>query len=173
MPDTYSFYRVEKKDTVAWVFLNRPEKKNAMGPDAWREIIPIFADIDADDAIRVAVIAGEGKDFSAGIDLMGMAPMIPTMRDWDMSARGKVRLFKDIFPLQDAMTCVEKCSKPVICCFHGYSIGAALDLGSACDIRLASEDAKISLREAAVSFIADVGVLQRLPLIVGQGVTRE
>jgi enoyl-CoA hydratase len=164
---------VEKKGHVAWVFLNRPEKKNAMGPDAWKEIIPIFADIDADDEIRVAVIAGEGKDFSAGIDLMGMAPMVPTLKNWDMSARGTVNLFKIIFPLQDAMTCVEKCSKPVICAFHGFCIGAALDLGSACDIRLASEDARISLREAAVSIIADVGVLQRLPHIVGQGVTRE
>ncbi|HQI81310.1 MAG TPA: crotonase/enoyl-CoA hydratase family protein [Deltaproteobacteria bacterium] len=173
MTTNYKFYKVEKKEAVAWVFLNRPEKKNAMGPDAWTEIIPIFADIDRDDDIRVAVIAGEGKDLSTGIDLMGMAPMIPTMKNWDMSAKGKVRLFHDIFPLQDAMTCVEKCSKPVICCFHGYCIGAALDLASACDIRLASEDAKISLREAAVSIIADVGVLQRLPHIVGQGVTRE
>jgi enoyl-CoA hydratase len=173
MTTNYKFYKVEKKEAVAWVFLNRPEKKNAMGPDAWTEIIPIFADIDRDDDIRVVVIAGEGKDLSTGIDLMGMAPMIPTMKNWDMSAKGKVRLFHDIFPLQDAMTCVEKCSKPVICCFHGYCIGAALDLASACDIRLASDDAKISLREAAVSIIADVGVLQRLPHIVGQGVTRE
>ncbi|HPI92458.1 MAG TPA: crotonase/enoyl-CoA hydratase family protein [Deltaproteobacteria bacterium] len=173
MTTAYNFYKVEKKDAIAWVFLNRPEKKNAMGPDAWKEIIPIFANIDADDSIRAVIIAGEGKDLSTGIDIMGMAPMIPTMKNWDMSAKGKVKLFKDIFPLQDAMTCVEKCSKPVICCFHGYSIGAALDLGSACDIRLASEDARISLREAAVSFIADVGVLQRLPHIVGQGVTRE
>ncbi|MCU0576860.1 MAG: crotonase/enoyl-CoA hydratase family protein [Desulfobacterota bacterium] len=173
MTTPYSFYKVEKKGAIAWVFLNRPEKKNAMGPTAWKEIIPIFADIDRDDDIRVAIVAGEGKDLSTGIDIMGMAPTIPTMKNWDMSARGKVQLFKDIFPLQDAMTCVEKCSKPVICCFHGYSIGAALDLGSACDIRLASDDARISLREAAVSFIADVGVLQRLPHIVGQGVTRE
>ncbi|HPA84739.1 MAG TPA: crotonase/enoyl-CoA hydratase family protein [Deltaproteobacteria bacterium] len=173
MSTSYNFYRVEKKGHVAWVFLNRPEKKNAMGPDAWKEIIPIFVDIDTDDEIRVAVIAGEGKDFSAGIDIMGMAPMVPTLKNWDMSAKGTVNLFKAIFPLQDAMTCVEKCSKPVICAFHGYCIGAALDLGSACDIRLASEDAKISLREAAVSIIADVGVLQRLPHIVGQGVTRE
>lgn len=173
MTASYKFYRVEKKDHIAWVFLNRPEKKNAMGPDAWTEIIPIFADIDSDDDIRVAVIAGEGKDLSTGIDLMGMAPIISTLKNWDMSAKGKVNLFHDIFPLQDAMTCVEKCSKPVICCFHGYCIGAALDLASACDIRLASEDAKISLREAAVAIIADVGVLQRLPHIVGQGVTRE
>jgi enoyl-CoA hydratase len=173
MTTSYNFYIVEKKEAIAWVFLNRPEKKNAMGPDAWKEIIPIFADIDADDAIRVAIIAGQGKDFSTGIDIMGMAPMIPTMKNWDMSAKGKVKLFHDIFPLQDAMTCVERCSKPVICCFHGFCIGAGLDLGSACDIRLASQDAKISLREAAVSFIADVGVLQRLPHIVGQGITRE
>ena len=169
----YKYYLVEKKGHIAWVWLNRPEKKNAMGPDAWKEIIPIFADIDSDDDIRVAIIAGEGKDLSTGIDIMGMAPMIPTMKNWDMSAKGKVKLFHDIFPLQEAMTCVEKCSKPVICCFHGYCIGAALDLGSACDIRLAAEDAKISLRESAVSFIADVGVLQRLPHIVGQGITRE
>ena len=90
-----------------------------------------------------------------------------------MCIRDRVDLFKKIFPLQDSMSCVEKCSKPVICAFHGYCIGAALDLGSACDIRLASADAKISLREAAVAIIADVGVLQRLPHIVGQGVVRE
>ena len=107
MTTDYKFYLVEKKPPVAWVYLNRPEKKNAMGPDAWREIIPIFADIEADDEIRVAVIAGEGKDFSAGIDLMGMAPMIPTLKNWDMSAKATVKLFHDIFPLQDSMTCVE------------------------------------------------------------------
>lgn len=173
MSSSYNFYKVEKKGHVAWVFLNRPEKKNAMGPDAWKEIIPIFADIDADDEIRVAVIAGEGRDFSTGIDLMGMAPLISTLKNWDFSAKATVKLFKDIFPLQDTMTCLEKCSKPVICAFHGFCIGAALDMGSCCDIRLASADAKISLREAAVAIIADVGVLQRLPLIIGQGFTRE
>ena len=173
MTTSYNFYKVEKKGSIAWVFLNRPEKKNAMGPDAWKEIIPIFADIDSDDEIRVAIIAGEGKDLTAGIDLMGMAPAIEPLKNWDMSARGKVKLFHIIFPLQDAMTCVEKCSKPVICCFHGFCIGAALDLGTACDIRLAAKDARISLRESAVSIIADVGVLQRLPYIVGQGITRE
>ncbi len=173
MTGSYNFYKVEKRETVAWVFLNRPEKKNAMGPDAWTEIIPIFEDIQNDDDIRVAVIAGEGKDFCAGIDLIGMAPVVPALKDWDLSAGAKKELYRAIFPLQDAMTCVEKCSKPVICAFHGYCIGAALDLGSACDIRLASQDAQISLREAAVSFIADVGSLQRVPLIVGQGIARE
>jgi enoyl-CoA hydratase len=92
-----------------------------------------------------------------------MAPEVPALKDWDMSAGAK----------KESISCVEKCSKPVICAFHGYCIGAGLDLGSACDIRLASEDAKISLREAAVAFIADVGSLQRVPHIVGQGIARE
>ncbi len=173
MSSPYRFYKVEKKGRLAHIFLNRPEKKNAMGPEAWHEIIPIFADIDADEEIRAVIIAGNGRDFSAGIDLVAMAPLIPAMAQWDRSARGMMQLFKAIFPLQESMNCIEKCAKPVLCAFHGYCIGAALDLGAACDIRLASADAKISLRETALSFIADVGVLQRLPLIVGQGIARE
>jgi enoyl-CoA hydratase len=102
-----------------------------------------------------------------------MAPQVPALKDWDMSAGAKKELFRSLFPLQESISCVEKCSKPVICAFHGYCIGAGLDLGSACDIRLASEDAKISLREAAVAFIADVASLQRVPHIVGQGIARE
>ncbi len=172
-PSTYAFYRVEKKKPLAWVFLNKPEKRNAMGPQAWAEIVPIFNDIAADEEIRAAIIAGEGRDFSAGIDLVEMGPMIPTLAEWDRSARGITQLFKAIFPLQESLNTIEKCVKPVICAFHGYSIGAALDLGAACDIRLASADAQISLREAALAFIADLGVLQRLPHIVGQGIARE
>lgn len=173
MTDSYKFYAVEKEKHIAWVYLNRPEKKNAMGPDAWKEIIPIFDDIQDDDDILVAILAGKGKDFCARIDLVGMAPQAPALKDWDMSAGAKKGLFRSLFPLQESISCVEKCSKPVICAFHGYCIGAGLDLGSACDIRLASEDAKISLREAAVAFIADVGSLQRVPHIVGQGIARE
>ena len=71
------------------------------------------------------------------------------------------------------MTCIEKCRKPVIAAIHGYCIGAGLDMITACDIRLSSKDAVFSLREAAVGFVADVGVLQRLPHIVGQGISRE
>ncbi len=173
MSTSYRFYKVEKEGHLAHVILNRPEKKNAMGPDAWEEIIPIFADIDVDAEIRVVIISGEGRDLSAGIDLVEMAPLIPALVQWDRSAGAMARLYKSIFPMQETMSCIEKCTKPVICAFHGYCIGAALDLGTACDIRLASEDAKISLREAALSFIADVGVLQRLPHIVGQGIARE
>ncbi len=173
MSAEYTFYRVEKEGPLARVILNRPEKKNAMGPAAWKEIIPIFEDIHLDEAIRVAIIQAEGDIFTAGIDLVGMAGEFGPIVEGDMSAGARRKIFEVIFPLQAAISCVEKCCKPVICAIHGKCIGAGLDLASACDIRLASADATICLKEAAVGFVADVGSLQRVPHIVGQGHARE
>ncbi|MBU0992434.1 MAG: crotonase/enoyl-CoA hydratase family protein [Proteobacteria bacterium] len=169
----YEFYIVEKKPPIAWVYLNREKKKNAMNPPAWKETLPIFEDLDQDDDIRAVIIAGKGPCFSAGIDLFGMVNEMPEIMDTDQKGAVKWRMLKKIYPLQDAMSCIEWCRKPVIAAVHGHCVGAGLDMITACDIRLCSEDAIFSLREAAVGFVADVGVLQRLPHIVGQGITRE
>ena len=169
----YEFYLVEKRPPVAWVYLNRPEKKNAMGPAAWKEPEAIFSDLDNDPEIRAIVIAGKGACFSGGIDLMDMMPELPELMDQEQKGGVKWKLLPKIKALQAAISSVETCRKPVIAAIHGYCIGAGLDLATACDIRLCSSDAQFSLREAAVGFVADVGVLQRLPLIVGQGHTRE
>jgi enoyl-CoA hydratase len=170
---SYQFYTVEKKGAVAWVYLNRPEKKNAMNPPAWKETIPIFEDLKNDKSIRVIVVATKGAHFTAGIDLISMVPEISELMDKEQKGGTKMSLLQKIYRLQDAFTCIEKCGKPVIAAVNGYCIGAGLDMITACDIRLSTEDAVFSLREAAVGFVADVGVLQRLPLIVGQGITRE
>ncbi len=169
----YEFYRVEKKGPVAWVYLNRPEKKNAMNPPAWKEPVDIFEDLDNDDEIRVIIMAGEGPCFSAGIDLVGMMPDLPELMDAEQKGGVKWRLLPKIKKLQDAMSCIEWCKKPVIAAIHGHCIGAGLDMATACDIRLCSADAGFCLKEAAVGFVADVGVLQRIPLIIGQGHARE
>lgn len=170
---TYEFYLVEKEPPLAWVYLNRPEKKNAMNPPAWKETLPIFEDLDADGNIRVIIIAGKGAAFSAGIDLVGMGTELPEIAQPHQNGGIKQKMIKKIRKLQDAISCIEWCSKPVIAAIHGYCIGAGLDMATACDIRLCSEDAVFSLRETAVAFVADVGVLQRIPHIVGQGITRE
>jgi enoyl-CoA hydratase len=80
---------------------------------------------------------------------------------------------KKLLKLQDGLSCIEKCRKPVIAAVHGLCLGGGLDLITACDIRLASKDAKFSLLEASVGMVADVGVLQRIPNIIGQGHARE
>jgi enoyl-CoA hydratase len=169
----YQFYIVEKKPPIAWVYLNRPEKKNAMNPSAWKEIIPIFADLDQDPNIRAIIISGKGNCFTAGIDLMEMVTELPELMDPGQKGGVKWRLLNKIAPLQDSMSCIEWCRKPVIAAIHGHCIGAGLDMATACDIRLCSADAEFSLKEAAVGFVADVGVLQRIPHIVGQGIARE
>jgi enoyl-CoA hydratase len=171
--NSYQFYIVEKKPPIAWIYLNRPEKKNAMNPPAWKETIPIFADIDSDMDIRVAIITGKGNCFSAGIDLIAMAGEMPELMDKNQLGATKWKLLPAIRKLQETMTCIERCRKPVIAAVHGHCIGAGLDMATACDIRLASSDATFSLRESAVGFVADVGVLQRIPQIVGQGMARE
>ncbi|MBF0120237.1 MAG: crotonase/enoyl-CoA hydratase family protein [Desulfobacterales bacterium] len=169
----YQFYLVEKKPPIAWVYLNRPEKKNAMNPPAWKETIPIFAELEQDKEIRVIIISGKGPCFSAGIDLMGMVSELPELSDKDQKGGIKWQLVNKIRVLQEAMTCIERCRKPVIAAIHGYCIGAGLDMVTACDIRLCTKDASFSLKEASVGIVADVGVLQRIPLIVGQGMARE
>ena len=169
----FKFYRVEKKPPLAKVWLNRPAKKNAMNPPAWEEPLPIFADLDQDPDIRVVILAAEGDCFSVGIDLVEMAETIPEIMDQRQMGGIKWSLLEKIGRLQQALTCIAQCRKPVIAAVHGYCWGAGLDMVTACDIRLCSQDAVFALKEAAVGFVADVGVLQRLPLIVGQGIARE
>ncbi len=167
------FYLVDKKPPIAWVYLNRPDKKNAMNPPAWSEPPAIFADLDADPEIRAVVLAGKGACFSAGIDLMGMTAELPELMDEKQKGGVKWRFLPKLHNLQKAITCIEDCRKPVIAAIHGHCVGAGLDMATACDIRLCSEDAVFSLREVAVGFVADVGVLQRIPRIVGEGMARE
>lgn len=169
----YKFYRVEKKGHLAFVYLNNPQKKNAMGPTAWTEPVQIFAELDADSAIRVIVISGEGSCFSAGIDLMGMVPELPELMDSNQYGGTKWKLLPKIRLLQKGISAIENCRKPVIAAIHGHCFGAGLDMASACDIRICTADALFSLKEAAVGFVADVGVLQRIPRIIGEGNARE
>lgn len=168
-----TFYHVEKSGPIAVVWLNRPEKKNAMGKAAWLELPHIFGELSVDRAIRAVILAGKGDDFSAGIDLQEMVPELPELQDRDQSGATKWSLLPKIQVLQQAISSVERCRKPVIAAIHGFCLGAGLDLATACDIRLASAEARFCVKEAAVGFVADVGVLQRLPLIVGQGLARE
>ena len=171
--NTAVFYLVEKKPPLAWVYLNRPEKKNAMGPAAWSEPKAIFAELDHDPDIRAVIVAGKGSSFCAGIDLTDMVPQLSELMDKNQGGGTKWKLLPKIKQLQESISAIEKCRKPVIAAIHGHCVGAGLDMATACDIRICAKDAVFSVKEAAVGFLADVGVLQRLPLIVGQGHSRE
>ncbi len=167
----YSAFRVELADKIAHVIINRPEKINAMNAAFWSEIIDIFRWIDATDDVRVVVLSGAGKHFSSGIDLMMLAS-IGNQLGKDVG-RNAETLRRKILELQASFNAVDACRKPVLAAIQGYCLGGAIDLISACDMRYSTVDAQFAIREIDIGMAADVGTLQRLPRIIGDGMMRE
>ncbi len=164
---------VDNQDGVVEVTLTGPGKGNAMGPAFWREMPALFTKLDRDPAARAILIRGRGGQFSYGLDLMAMmADLAPALAGENL-ALARSRLLDLIGDMQGASDRVAACRKPVIAAIAGRCIGGGLDLAAACDIRLCSADAKFSLREVKLAIVADIGSLQRLPRIIGDGRTRE
>lgn len=166
-------FTVDRKDQVARVTLTGPGKGNAMGPDFWRELPLIFAELDADPEVRAVVLTGSGKHFSYGLDLPAMAPTFGPLLGELALAAPRTAFLNEVRRMQAAVTAVADCRKPVVAAVSGWCIGGGLDLIAAADIRLASAEAKFSLREAKVAIVADIGSLHRLPGIIGEGHVRE
>jgi enoyl-CoA hydratase len=159
---------------VAEVTLLGPGKGNAMGPDFWRELPVVFGALDADPQVRAVVVTGSGSNFSYGLDLPAMMPSWAELLGAEPAlAEPRTRFLNDLRRLQDAVTSIATCRKPVVAAVSGWCVGGGVDVISAADIRLASEDAKFSVREVKVAIVADLGSLQRLSGIIGEGHLRE
>lgn len=166
----YEHLEIEKDGHVATLWLNRPDKLNAMSEDMWTDIPAAVEELDADPDVRAIILAGRGKAFTVGIDFNLFASLRP---EGASPANGNLELYRTIKRLQRTVSCFADTAKPVIAAIHGYCLGAGANLISACDIRLASADAVFSIRETRMGLVADIGALQRLPAIVGNGVTAE
>jgi len=168
---------IERTGAVATLWLDRPEKLNALHRPLWDSIPAAVAVLDADPEVRAIVLGGRGRAFCAGIDLLDHAPSMSS--GGSLSGRGdspvsKRRAFyDDVRRYQHTASCFANINKPVIAAVHGMCLGAGMDLITACDIRLASADATFSVRETKIAMVADVGTLQRLPRIIGDGPARE
>lgn len=167
----YKAFRVELADKVAHVVIDRPEKINAMNADFWTEIIDIFRWVEDTDEVRAVVLSGAGRHFSSGIDLSLLAQLGGQLgKDVGRNAQ---TLRRKILELQASFNAVDNCRKPVLAAIQGYCLGGAIDLVSACDMRYCAEDAQFSIKEIDIGMAADVGTLQRLPRIIGDGMLRE
>jgi enoyl-CoA hydratase len=170
---TYESMRVERADGIAEVCLLGPGKGNAMGPAFFRELPELFTALDRDDAVRAVIVRGDKGIFSYGLDLKAMAgALMPHIGPGNLASE-RMKLLDLVGELQRGFDAVERCRKPVIAAIAGACIGGGVDLISACDVRIASRDAKFSVREVKVAIVADMGSLQRLPRIIGHGHTRE
>lgn len=169
----FSCAAVTVREGLAEVVLAAQGKANRMGPDYWKELPELFARLDADDAVRVVLVRGEGQHFTFGLDLPAMSGELAPLLQPGAGPRERTQLLEVIRRMQRAHTAVADCRKPVIAAVSGWCIGAGVDLITACDVRLASADARFSVREVKLAMVADVGTLARLPAIVGEGVARE
>lgn len=168
---------IERHDGYATLWLDRPEARNAMGPAFWEQLPRAMAELSADDDVRAVLVAARGPHFSVGLDLKALGEMIPAATPGNgdngagrssMAARATAAR-AGILRMQQSVTSVADCPKPVVAAVHGYCIGGGVDVISACDVRLASSDAVFSVRETKMAIVADLGSLQRLPRILGAG----
>ncbi|ABD69616.1 Enoyl-CoA hydratase/isomerase [Rhodoferax ferrireducens T118] len=169
---SYETLSVTLENYIATVRLNRPEKANAMNATMWQEIRKAFQWVDETPEARVAILEGEGKLFTAGIDLqmmMGLGPQIQNECD----GRTREALRRVILDLQDTLTSLERCRKPVLAAIHGACVGGGIDLITCADMRYCSADAYFTIKEIDIGMTADVGTLQRLPKLIGEGMARE
>jgi enoyl-CoA hydratase len=172
LPDLVSL-KVAVTGHVAEVTLLGPGKGNAMGPDFWRELPLVFSALDQDQQVRSIVLTGSGAHFSYGLDLPAMMAGWAGMLAGDALAGPRTEFLNDVRRLQAAVSSIAETRKPVVAAVSGWCIGGGVDVISAADIRLASADAKFSVREVKVAIVADIGSLQRLAPIIGEGHLRE
>jgi len=167
---SYRCFDVDIADRVAHVRLSRPDELNTMTPEFWWELPEIVTSISDEASARVLVISSTGKHFSAGMDLSVFAALGAQGGE---PGRAHARTRSHVRVLQWTFTALEKARVPVLAAVQGGAIGGAVDLVTACDLRYASADAFFCVQEVNLGMTADVGTLQRLGRLVGDGFARE
>lgn len=158
-------------DKVATVAFDRPDKANALDIPAWHALRESMVRADADDEVNVVILTGYGKHFCAGIDLKVLTDLNVTLAGKPDELEAEIRTF--ISDLQDCITAIERCRKPVIAQVHGGCIGGGVDIITACDMRFCTHDTSFSVKEIDLGILADLGTLQRLPNLVSPGIAAE
>ena len=173
MTTTYQSLALDEADGVLTVSLLGPGKGNAMGTEFWEELPAAMDEINAMTNVRCVVFRGSGDHFSYGLDVARMMPRIASMATGSPMATERRKLMDQIRFMQSGFMKMHQSPKPVIAAVHGWCIGGGLNMIAAADIRLCSREAKFSLREAKLAITPDIGGLQFLPHLIGQGFTRE
>lgn len=165
------FFQISREGGIAHLQLNRPERMNTMAPPFFPALRDAVRALDDAGDTRVLVISSTGKHFCAGMALdvfSGTGGALDTT-----SARTRLSFQESLRRLMACFDVLDEVRFPVICAIQGGCVGGGLDLASACDIRLCTADAFFTVQEIHIGMAADLGVLQRLPKIVPQGVARE
>jgi enoyl-CoA hydratase/carnithine racemase len=167
---------LERDGGVVRLTLNRPEKLNAQTVGMWHYLARLGAELAADDSIRVLVVAGAGRSFSAGIDISTFtsAPADAPPAELDVSATGgksgaasDAEQIDGILAIQKAFSWLEDAPYPTIAKVQGHAYGAGMQLALACDLRIVADDVRMGLLELNWGLMPDLGGTVWLPRLVG------
>ncbi|KAA0044560.1 hypothetical protein IC582_017289 [Cucumis melo] len=171
----YECIKIERQSPNSGVFhlrLHRPSHYNALTTQLFTELRQAFSRLDQNPDVHVIILSGSGKHFCAGIDLKSTASNFEKHLSEERGRAGE-RIRREIKWMQESITAIEECRKPVIASIHGGCIGGGIDIVTACDLRYCTAEAVFSVREVKLAITADLGTLQRLPRIVGYGKAAE
>ena len=171
----YKCFELKVDNNVANLVLSRPDELNTMTRDFWVELPEVLDEINRNSEIRAVILSSSGKHFCAGMDLNAFSNGVENIPDDKKPDHARVgeALYRVAKELQGYISTLEKIRAPVIAAVQGGCVGGALDLITACDIRLASKEAFFCIQEINIGMTADVGTLQRLPKLIPEGVCRE
>ena len=155
---SYETLKVETRDGVAVVTVNRPEKLNALNDRTMEELEQAFTAVGSDPAVRGVILTGAGeKAFVAGADIAELARQSP-VDGRERSLRG-----------QRILDRIEGLGKPVVAAVNGFALGGGCELAMACHVRVASENARLGTPEVKLGLMCGYGGTQRLARLVGRG----
>ena len=161
MPQTYETLLVERRDRVAIITINRPDKRNALNIKTREEGAALLEELRNDTSVGVVVITGAGdKAFIAGADIAEFAGRTAMMQ-------------RDVMTARSLFTAIDTFPKPIIAMINGYCLGGGCEVALACDIRIASENASFGQPEINLGIIPGGGGTQRLTRLVGEGKAME
>ncbi|MHB1404602.1 MAG: short-chain-enoyl-CoA hydratase [Desulfitobacteriaceae bacterium] len=153
---------VERKEDIAIIKINRPKALNALNSETLTELSAAFDQVGADRSIKIVVLTGSGeKAFVAGADIAQMKDMNP------LEGRRFSQLGQETFRKAELLP------QPVIGAINGFALGGGCELALACDLRIASENARFGQPEVTLGLTAGFGGTQRLPRLVGSGLASE
>ena len=173
MPSNYTVIRLDREGPIAEVVLNNPDKLNAMAPVFFDELRAVFEEIDQDDSIHAAILWAEGRHFTAGLDLKSASQGILSGTATRVRPRKTTGFTATSENCKTTSPHPRNAASPIIAAVHGLCIGGGVDLTTACDIRVCTEDCAFAIHETKIAIVADVGTLQRITSIVGKGMARE
>jgi enoyl-CoA hydratase len=154
--------KLEKKNQIAYVTIDRPKVLNALNMATMEELREVFTDLAADRDIRVVILTGGGeKAFVAGADINELQKNNP------VEAKAYTHRGQAVLDL------IENLGKPVIACINGFALGGGCEIAMACTMRLAGENAKLGQPEVKLGIIPGYGGTQRLPRLVGTGLAMQ